>query len=282
MRVGVLGLGIMGSRMAANLARAGLAVGVWNRTGERAREWAEQHDGWVADSPGELAARSDIVVSMVVDEQQVRALVEQAQVHEGLLWIDCSTIGPAGARRIGQVVEQRGGRFLDAPVTGSAPRAQDGTLTVMVGGAQSDFDRAGPVFAAIGELVLLVGDLGQGQAVKVINNAVAAANTLAAAEALRVAQAAGCDLDALVAVMGAGSGGSAALETKQQAIRNRDYTPLFKLEHMLKDVRLCLELGTFPSADRALEALETAERSGHGEQDFSALAEGCNCGPEGL
>ena len=131
--------------------------------------------------------------------------------------------------------------FMDAPVTGSSPKAEDGTLTIMAGGEQRDFERARPLFEAMGELVVHVGPVGQGQLVKVINNAVAAANTAVAAEALLAGKRAGADLDALVKVIGAGSGASAMLELKPGPMRSHDYTTLFKLEHMLKDLRLCLE-----------------------------------------
>ena len=131
--------------------------------------------------------------------------------------------------------------FLDAPVTGSSPKAEDGTLTIMAGGEAGDFERARPLFEAMGELIVHAGSRGDGQTVKVINNAVAAANTAVVGEALLLGKQAGIDLDALVTVMKAGSGASAMLELKEHPMREHDYTTLFKLAHMLKDVRLCLD-----------------------------------------
>ena len=130
---------------------------------------------------------------------------------------------------------------MDAPVTGSSPKAEDGTLTIMAGGSPAAFERARPLFEAMGELIVHVGEVGQGQLVKVINNAVAAANTAVVAEALLAGKLAGADLDALVTVMRAGSGASAMLELKAGPMRAHDWSTLFKLEHMLKDLRLCLK-----------------------------------------
>jgi 3-hydroxyisobutyrate dehydrogenase-like beta-hydroxyacid dehydrogenase len=273
-RVGFIGLGIMGSRMAAHLGE----VTVWNRTRAVAEEFAAAHPGAVvAASPAELAARSDVVVTMVVDAAQVQDVVARAAegAAPGTLFVDCSTIGPAAARTIGAQLASRGLALLDAPVTGSAPRAADATLTIMAGGDSGDFERARPVLERMGSLVLHVGALGQGQMIKLINNAVAAANAATVAEALLVGSAAGVDLDALVAVMESGSGGSAALTLKERAMREHDYEPLFRLAHMLKDVRLCLEASPvgFSAAERACADLEEAERLGFGEQDFAALLE---------
>jgi 3-hydroxyisobutyrate dehydrogenase-like beta-hydroxyacid dehydrogenase len=280
-RIGFAGLGIMGSRMAANVARAGFPLTVWNRTRATAERFAAEHGSAVARTPAELAAASELLVTMVVDGAQVESVLLGPDgvaegAAEGLLCIDCSTIGPAAARRIGEKLAQRDLALIDAPVTGSAPRAADATLTIMAGGTAADFERAQSLLAAMGELVLHVGPLGHGQTIKLINNAVAAANTLTLAEALLVGAGAGVDLDALVAVMEAGSGGSAMLVLKQAAMRAHDYTPLFKLEHMLKDVRLCIEAAgetPFEAADRAWQALSDAERLGHGEEDFAALLE---------
>jgi 3-hydroxyisobutyrate dehydrogenase len=283
MRVGFIGLGIMGSRMAANLRKAGFDVTVWNRTRAKADEWGEAHGGQVADSPSALAAQADVVITMVVDGDQVRAvLLGEEGVAEGageeLLCVDMSTIAPSQTRAIGEELAPRGIHFMDAPVTGSSPKAEDGTLTIMAGGEASDFERALPLFQAMGELVVHVGPLGHGEMVKLINNAVAAVNTVTVAEALLVGAATGVDLDALVKVMGSGSGGSTVLTLKAGPMREHDFTTLFKLEHMLKDVRLCLEEGQaagvpFDSAARAREMLSAGMGRGLANADFAAVLE---------
>jgi 3-hydroxyisobutyrate dehydrogenase-like beta-hydroxyacid dehydrogenase len=279
-RIGFIGLGIMGSRMAANVARAGLPLAVWNRTRETADRFAAERAGdvMVADSPAALAGASDIVVTMVVDGDQVAEVLLGADgvaagAAPGLLCVDCSTIGPDATAAIGERLAAHAIHLVDAPVTGSAPRAADATLTIMAGGEPADFARARPLLETMGRLVLHVGPLGHGQTIKLINNSVAAANALAVAEALLVGDAAGVDLDALVAVMEAGSGASTMLSLKHAPMRAHDYAPLFKLDHMLKDVRLCLAAADvgFGTAQAAETALERAAGMGHGDDDFAAL-----------
>ena len=280
--VGFIGLGIMGSRMAANLRSAGFELVVWNRTAETARSWASEHGADVADSPAAVARRCDRLITMVVDGEQVESILLAQDVAEALaaqddsLAIDMSTIGPAAARRVAAGLRERDVAFVDAPVTGSSPKAEDGTLTIMVGGDRRDFERAAPLFEAMGELIVHAGRVGHGQAVKVINNAVAASNTAVVGDALLLGKRLGLDLGALVRVMKAGSGGSAMLELKERPMREHDYTTLFKLAHMLKDVRLCLEEAeavgidmTF--ADQTAAILAQAKASGHGDEDFAAL-----------
>jgi len=282
-RVGFIGLGIMGSRMAANLRAAGYELTVFNRTRERAETFASEHGADVADTPAAVGAASDVVITMVVDGPQVEAVLlgddgVLAGAAEGTLCVDMSTIAPAQTRAIGAALDERGIGFVDAPVTGSSPKAEDGTLTIMAGGTEDAFARAQPLFAVMGEVVVHVGELGQGQTVKLINNAVAASNASTLAQALIVGKATGVDLDALVRVMGAGSGGSAMLGLKAGPMREHDYTTLFKLEHMLKDVRLCLEEGQaagvpFPAAAHTREVLTAGMGRGLGAQDFAALVE---------
>ena len=197
---------------------------------------------------------------MVVDGPQVAEVMlgddgAARSAPEGALFVDCSTIGRMETLRIGAALTEQGLRMIDAPVTGSSPRAEDGTLTIMVGGERRDFERAKPVLDAMGKLIVHAGPLGHGQLVKVINNAVAATNCAVVGQALTVAAREGVDLDALCEVMGAGSGGSAMLALKGGPMREHDFTTLFKLEHMLKDVRLCLEEGEAAGAPFPFAAL---------------------------
>ena len=281
--VGFLGLGIMGSRMAARVARAGFPLTVWTHTSGKAAAWASEHDAVAVDTPGEVARASDIVVSMVVDGDQVSSVLLGAggvieAARADLLCVDMSTISPLDSRRIAAALSERGVRMLDAPVTGSSPRAEAGTLTIMAGGAVEDFARAEPLLRSMGEVIVHVGELGQGEMLKLINNALGAANAAALAEALLLAQATGVDLDAFVQVTSAGSGASAQLANKATPMREHDYTTLFKTEHMLKDVRLCLEEAQaagipFPSAAHARDLLTATLGRGHGEDDYAAMIE---------
>jgi 3-hydroxyisobutyrate dehydrogenase len=281
--VGFLGLGIMGSRMAANVAAAGFPLSVWTHTPGKAERWASEHGADAFATPAEVAAHSDTVVSMVVDGAQVtevllgeHGVVEAA--HPGLLCVDMSTIGPLDARRIAAALHEHEIAMLDAPVTGSSPRAEDGSLTIMVGGEQADFERVQPLLQTMGSLIVHVGELGQGQMLKIINNSLGAANAAAMAEALLLAHATGVDLDALVEVTSAGSGASAQLQLKSAPMRAHDYTTLFKTAHMLKDVRLCLQEAEsagvpFPAAAHAADLLDATMGRGYGEQDYAALIE---------
>jgi 3-hydroxyisobutyrate dehydrogenase-like beta-hydroxyacid dehydrogenase len=267
--------------MAANLARAGFELSVWNRTGERAASFAEELEGATAAStPAEAVAGADAVVTMLPDSPEVEeVLVGSASkaMAEGALAIDMSTIAPTASRAIGERLRRDGIGFLDAPVTGSRPKAEDGTLTIMAGGEAADFERAKPVLDAMGELVLHVGPQGHGSMVKLINNTVAAVNAAVLAETLVLAQKAGLDTDALRQVMAAGSGNSTMLQLKAGPMLEHDLDPLFKLEHMLKDVRHCLReaeaLGVrLPVAMEAERLYARAAENGLGERDFAAIA----------
>jgi 3-hydroxyisobutyrate dehydrogenase-like beta-hydroxyacid dehydrogenase len=220
---------------------------------------------------------------MVVDGEQVAGVLlgEHGVIdaaRPGLLCVDMSTIGPVDTRRIGAALGERGVAMIDAPVTGSSPRAEAGTLTIMVGGAREDFLRVRSLLQTMGSLISYVGELGQGQMLKLINNSLGAANAAALAEALLLARATGIDLDALVEVTTAGSGASAQLTLKSGPMRAHDYTPLFKTAHMLKDVRLCLQEAEtagvpFPAAAHARDVLTATIARGYAEQDYAAMIE---------
>jgi 3-hydroxyisobutyrate dehydrogenase-like beta-hydroxyacid dehydrogenase len=282
-RIGFIGLGIMGSRMAASLRAAGYELTVWSRSEDKAGAWAERHGAELAASAAELASRCDVAITMVVDGAQVESVLlggdgVAAGAASGMLCVDMSTISPSKTRAIGAELARRGIGFVDAPVTGSAPRAEDGTLTIMAAGARGNVERAWPLFEAMGKRIFHVGELGQGEALKLVNNAVAAANLATIAQAALLARAAGLDLDDVEAVLGAGSGGSAMLDLKLAAMREHDYTTLFKIDHMVKDVELCLELSEAaevpcPSFSLARELLLDAASRGHGDDDFAAILE---------
>jgi 3-hydroxyisobutyrate dehydrogenase-like beta-hydroxyacid dehydrogenase len=281
--VGFVGLGIMGSRMAANLARAGYDVAVYNRTAAKAEAWVAERGGRLAASPREAAEGAAAVITMVVDGAQVEEvrLGDDGAAHgaqPGTLMIDMSTIAPADARRIGAALAERELAFVDAPVSGSAPKAEDGTLTIMAGGSDADVARARPYFDAMGEKILHVGELGQGQTVKVISNTVGATNCATLAQALVVGKATGVDLASLVSVLGASSGASYMVTLKAEPMLEHDFTPLFRLEHMLKDVGICLSESEaagapFPAAALARELYSAAMGRGLADQDFAAVLE---------
>ena len=281
-RVAFLGLGIMGAPMAANLIRAGFDVTVWNRTHARAERFVAKNGGHLARTPAEAADSADVLVTMVVDAPEVESVLFGVRdcafgaMREGNLAIDMSTIAPSASVRIGERLRKGRLGFLDAPVSGSRPKAEAGTLTIMAGGTDTDFERGRPVLDALGELVVHVGPQGHGSMVKLINNTLAALNAGALAEALVLAREAKLDTDALRRVVAAGSGASAMLDLKAEPMLTHNFEPLFKLEHMLKDVRHCLEeanrLGTSMPLSRTAEAMYSqADRNDHGGDDFAAV-----------
>jgi 3-hydroxyisobutyrate dehydrogenase len=280
MRVGFIGLGIMGSRQAANLVRAGHELRVFNRTRETAERWASEHAAEVAESPRAAAEGADAVITMVVDGPQVEEMIGQALqgARERTLFIDMSTIGPVAARALAERCHEAGHAFVDAPVTGSSPKARTGTLTIMCGGSEEDLARARPLFEAMGEKIVVCGEAGQGQAVKVITQAITAVNCATLAQGLLLARQAGVDVDALLETMDGGSSDSTMRALKGKPMLEHDFTPLFKLAHMLKDVQLCLaEARTagsaFPFAGLAAELYGAGIGRGLGEQDFAAVLE---------
>jgi 3-hydroxyisobutyrate dehydrogenase len=278
-RIAFLGLGIMGSRMARNLRSAGFDVVVWNRTRARAEALGDP----IADSPRAAAEQAEIVITMVVDAPQVEEVLfgengAAAGLREGALVVDMSTIAPTAVKEIAARLAQRGIGFVDAPVTGSKPRAEDGTLTIMAGGSPEDFGRAKPLFEAMGQLIVHCGPSGHGAMVKLLNNALAAINAAALAEAIDLAEHYGLDTGRLIEVMNAGSAKSTMLDLKAGPMVERDYEPLFKLEHMLKDVRHALAEAEalrepFELAADAERLYTAAADAGFGEQDFAAVAE---------
>jgi 3-hydroxyisobutyrate dehydrogenase len=279
--VAFLGLGIMGWPMAHNLAEAGAELSVWTRDRAKAERFAGEHGATAAATPAEAAAGAGVAITMVPDSPQVEEVLLGDQgaargLDSGDLCIDMSTIAPTATRAIAARLAQRGILFLDAPVTGSRPKAEDGTLTIMVGGEREPFDRAAPLFDAMGQLVIHVGPQGHGEMAKLINNTLAAINAAALGEGLSLAGAADLDTDRLRQVVAAGSGASAMLELKAGPMLDGDFEALFKLEHMLKDVRHCIaearQLGLeLPLASAAERLYAAAAEGGHANDDFAAV-----------
>jgi len=280
-RVAFCGLGIMGAPMAANLARAGFELSVYTRTREKAERFAAEHGASAAATPREAAEGASTVITMVPDAPEVEEVLlgENGAVHglaAGGLAIDMSTIAPSAARAIGERLEADGVAFLEAPVSGSRPKAEDGTLTIMVGGEEADFERARALFEAMGELIVHVGPRGHAQLAKLLTNTMGAINAAALAESVLAVEAAGVDPDAFLKVAAGSAGNSTVLGLKGRPMFERDFTPLFKLEHMLKDVRHCLDeargLGVELRLGSLVEPLYAkAAEEGHGEEDFAAV-----------
>jgi 3-hydroxyisobutyrate dehydrogenase-like beta-hydroxyacid dehydrogenase len=280
-RVAFCGLGIMGGPMAANLARAGFELSVWTRTAEKAKRFADEHGVRAAATPAEAADGAQAVITMVPDSPEVESTLfgedgAAASLDPGGLAIDMSTIAPTAAKAIGARLAERDIAFVEGPVSGSRPKAEDGTLTIMAGGEPDAFERALPLFEAMGERIVHVGPQGHGQLAKLLTNTMGAVNAAALAEAVLTVKRAGVDPDAFLEVAAGSAGASTVLSLKGQPMFDENFEPLFKLEHMLKDVRHCLTearaLGVELQMGELAESLYArAAADGHGGDDFAAV-----------
>ncbi len=244
--VAFLGLGTMGSPMAANLARADFDVRGWNRTPERPAVIAARDSGVrVTPTIEQAVAGAGIVATCVSDVGDVEEVLfgdggVAAAAAPGTLVIDFSTIGPVAAREFGARLVRSGLRFLDAPVTGGDVGAHAGTLTIMVGGDADDFASAGPVLAAVGKVAKHCGPSGAGQAVKLCNQVLGALHMVALTEALVLARMQGVDPALVVDVCSSGAAGSWALTNLGPRVLASDFAPGFMVKHLVKDLRLVL------------------------------------------
>jgi len=244
-RVGFIGLGLMGSGMSMNLLNAGFPLTVWNRTRTKMKPLVEAGaEG--ADSPREVAERSDVVIVIVTDSSDVdevllgsRGVVHGAQ--PGTIVIDMSTISPAVTRRIATELGKKEVRMLDAPVSGGAIGARNGTLSIMVGGDDETFQECLPLFQAMGKTITHVGDHGMGQTVKLCNQILVGLNMLAVAEGLLFASKAGVDVEKAFAAVSGGAAGSWQLTNNGARLLKGDLEPGFKAKDYLKDLRLIME-----------------------------------------
>ena len=244
--IAFLGLGTMGGPMAANLARKGFDVRGWNRTPDRPSALAARDAGVKLISPiAEAVAGADIVAMCVSDVEDVDDVlfsdggVAKCAVSRTLV-IDFSTIGPVAARGFHSSLAAEGLRFLDAPVTGGDVGARAGTLTIMVGGEERDFDDAAAVFAAVGNVAKYCGPSGSGQAVKLCNQVLGALHMVALTEAIALARMQQIDPALVVDVCASGAAGSWALANLGPRILARDFAPGFMVKHLVKDLRLVL------------------------------------------
>ncbi|MCB1620376.1 MAG: NAD(P)-dependent oxidoreductase [Thiothrix sp.] len=280
-RIGLIGPGIMGEPMGRNLIRAGFPLTVYARRPEAARTLAAAGASTAA-TPAELAAQVDILITMVSDTPDVEAvLLGPHGVTEGgrpgLLVIDMSTISPVATRDMATKLAEKGIRMLDAPVSGGDVGAQNGTLTIMVGGDQADFDFALPVFQAMGQTITLIGDHGAGQVVKACNNLIIAQTVIAVSEAFEMAKAAGVDLGkAREALMG-GFAGSRVMEIHARRMIDNNYTPGFKARLHNKDLQIVARtLDAFDlklhGSRLAIGYMQKLVDQGDGELDSAALA----------
>ncbi|MBI4594419.1 MAG: 3-hydroxyisobutyrate dehydrogenase [Candidatus Rokubacteria bacterium] len=277
----------MGRPMVGNLLKAGHAVVAYDVI-PAALEGAVKLGAARAASPAEVAKQSDLVITMLPSSSHVEsAYLGAGGVLEGIapgrLGIDMSTIEPGVSRRVAEALKGRGARFLDAPVSGGSPRAEEGTLAIMVGGDAKDFAEARPVLAAMGSNVVHVGPVGSGEVAKLCNNLIAGVAAVAVSEAFRIAEGFGVDPTVLTEVISKSSGNTWIMEHMHPvpglvatAASTRGYAPGFMTDLMAKDLGLAvnaaraLRVPVFV-APAAQQVLRLASSHGLGRQDFTAV-----------
>ena len=278
--VAFIGLGAMGSRMAANLLGAGFKLRVWNRDAAKVKPLADKGAA-TAGSAAEAVKGADFVVSIVSDDVATReVMLGSAGVvgaaAAGTIVLDCSTNTPGMAREVAKAAKARGVLYLDSPVLGSLPQAQGKELVIMVGGDKAAFDKAQPVLAAMGRLARYMGESGAGATIKLVNNMLSASLIAALGEAAQVIEAAKLDPKAAAEVLGEGAVGCRVVKGKLPKMLARDFSPQFALELMDKDVRYFLQLASevdrpTPLASLVRSQFQAARRGKLGKLDSSAV-----------
>lgn len=281
-RVGFIGLGIMGLPMARNVLQAGYPLTVYNRSVGRA-EVLGAEGAAIAPSPQAVAAASDVVLICVADSPDVEAVVLGPAgviegVRPGMLVIDHSTIAPATARQVYTALQGKGVSALDAPISGGDIGAQQGTLSIMVGGDKTAFDRALPLLQVMGQNIVHVGDAGAGQVTKACNQIVVALTVQAVAEALTLAKKSGVDPAQVRSALLGGFAQSRVLDVHGQRMLDGDFDPGFKLDLFRKDINIVLEtaraeklplLGTAQAAS----LMDALLAQGKGHLDYCVLSD---------
>lgn len=282
--VGVLGIGRMGGSMARALAAAGFEIVSWNRTPAAAEAIAEELGGRAVGRPADVAAAADICVSMLADGSAVEAVFRGpdgllAGARPGNVLVDSSTVPPSTIRGFEADARAAGAGLLDGPVSGSVGLAEAGALTIMAGGTTADLEQARPVLDALAKTVFHIGPLGSGAAMKLAVNAVIFGLNQALAEALVLAEAAGIERERAYDVLAASAVGAPFVGYKRAAFLEPEMTPVaFALDLAAKDLRLisalAAEVGVpMPQAIANLDAIRAASEGGHGDRDFSTVAE---------
>lgn len=243
--IGFIGLGIMGRSMALNLLKAGFALRVWNRTAGKAQPVIEA-GATTAATPADLAQHCTLIFLCVSDTPDVEAVVSGengllAGLRPGTLIVDHSTISPHATQKLAQLVNEKGGFWLDAPISGGSEGAAKGTLSIMVGGAAEQLERARPCLEAMGKTITHVGPQAAGQMVKLVNQILVIGTMISMSEALLFAQAGGLDLEKTLAAVSGGAAGSWTLSNRGPQVVNKDWRPGFTIDLQQKDLRLVLE-----------------------------------------
>ena len=279
-KVGFVGLGIMGRPMARNLMEAGHDLVVFNRSREKA-EALQRAGAHAADSPAEVARECSVVITMLPGPPEVEAVVAGedgllAGAREGALLVDMSTSSPSLARDLASAARRRGASMLDAPVSGGDVGAEEGTLSIMVGGDVEDFERAKPLFEAMGKTVVHVGEAGAGQVTKACNQIVVALVIEAVSEALVLGSKGGVAPEKILEVLSGGLAANRVVEVKREKFLSNDFSPGGKVEFHHKDLGIALATGRehgvpLPATALVDQMFASLIAKGRGDWDHAAL-----------
>lgn len=279
-RVGFLGLGLMGGPMAANVARGGYPLRVYNRSPEKCRP-LEELGARAAGSPREVAEACPVIVTMLADVSAVEAVLGGPQGllaggRPGTVLVDMSTVSPAQTRRIAGEVAEHGWKMLDAPVFGSTGPAKEGTLGILVGGEQDVFESQRELLGKMGKHLYYFGPGGSGATAKLCFNLMVAAQVAGLAEAMALGAKSDLDLGLLGQAILDSPVASMLVQRKVPLMVQKEFAPAFPLKHMHKDLGLMIETGhergiSLPVTGEVHELFTSAKACGHGEEDFAAV-----------
>ena len=281
MKVAFIGLGVMGYPMAGHVLRAGLEICVFNRNAARAEQWCAEYGGDVAPTPAEAASNADVVLVCVGNDDDVRAVVlgengALAAMKPGAILVDHTTASAELARELAGVAQQQGKQFLDAPVSGGQAGAENGALTVMIGGDQSTYDLAKPVIDCYSRFSRLLGPAGHGQLAKMVNQICIAGVVQGLAEGLSFAMKAGLEGEALIETISKGAAGTWQMENRYQTMLRDQYEFGFAVDWMRKDLGIALSEAAKNGAELPVTALvdsfyQEVQTAGGGRWDTSSL-----------
>lgn len=279
--IGFIGLGTMGSRMAANLKQNGNELVLYNRTRAKAESLSANVVAGLAEDPAEVGRKADVVFTMLSDPEAVRQMAAGPSgfletLRPETLWVDCTTVDPNFSREMAAAAAGRNIRFLDAPVAGTRQPAADGNLVFFVGGAKADVETCEPYFSAMGRKVVHVGDTGMGTAMKMVFNLMLGTAMASFSEAVSLGGALGIDRNLLFETLVGSPVAAPFIESKSQKITDNDFEPDFLLRWMFKDLHLAAQSAyragaPLPVGAAARELFALAVRQGFSDRDFSAV-----------
>ncbi|GGJ99910.1 2-hydroxy-3-oxopropionate reductase [Lentibacillus kapialis] len=280
MKIGFVGLGIMGKPMSENLIRTGYDLVISSSRPEINRDLSER-GAEVVDTFVEIAARSDVIITMLPNSPEVKdvILADGGLIHgakPGSIIIDMSSIAPIVSQEIGEALREKDVGFLDAPVSGGEPKAIDGTISVMTGGDETTFEKCLPILEAMGGSVVRTGDVGSGNSTKLANQVIVALNIAAVSEALVLTKKMGVDTELVYNAIRGGLAGSTVLDAKAPMMMTNDFDPGFKIDLHLKDLNNVMETSDamdvpLPLTASIRETLKALTVDGNGEDDHAAI-----------